>query len=719
MFREWNSKPVLALLAGLMPLLTGMAACPPSEDGDIPPSTSRGVCGNDRRQTGEKCDGPDLNDKTCEDLGFASGALLCKPDCKDFDRSACGAPLDTVCGNNVREGVETCDLFDLDGESCESLGWGAGLLACRQNCGEFDVSMCGPPPDCGDGNQGGIEICDGADFGGLTCQRLGYQGGELSCAVNCMAIDRSGCIEECTPNCSGRVCGTDPVCGISCGTCSSGTCNASGQCESSTDGGPSCPASRDCSGRVCGPDPVCGTSCGTCSSGSCNTSGQCVGTTSCTQGSTRCSTDSYGVEACGVNLATSNTEYGPRVPCPAGYSCSSGVCGHGACVRTEVALLVDRSSSMLDGDTWIWVKNATLAAAYYYDGLNALGFKPFPGSSGCTAGTLSAMATGSASTIEGRLTDPTTNASTPMEDALSNLASAYGDPNAGQAVILVSDGDETCGTATGAVAQASNLFRTGVKVYTIAVTTTANRTLLNQIAQVGGTGTSRLVTSAQTLFDTYKAIFAELGACADCDGSKPSCSSSTMIRFCDGDTMQDYDCSQDSSVCGTYSSTVGARCLGGPGSYCSTDIERYINVCDPAQSDLFCSTDSNQCESTCPSTDLGNVVDPYAGYYAPSGSSQQSGSCGGSSSAEAVFTWTAPSSASFTFSTEQNSYDTVLYIRDSSCTGSELGCNDNVSASVLSSTLTLYLYQDDIVTIFVDGKTASGPGSGYLSITQN
>ena len=73
----------------------------------------------------------------------------------------------------------------------------------------------------------------------------------------------SSFIKGCTPNCSGKQCGSDG-CGKTCGTCSSGTCNSSGQCAVCT---------PNCSGKQCG-DDGCGKSCGTCSNGSCNASGQ-------------------------------------------------------------------------------------------------------------------------------------------------------------------------------------------------------------------------------------------------------------------------------------------------------------------------------------------------------------------------------------------------------------------------------------------------------------
>jgi hypothetical protein len=69
----------------------------------------------------------------------------------------------------------------------------------------------------------------------------------------------------CMPDCGGRVCGLDPICGISCGECRTGQrCDESvGQCKAE--------CMPDCSGRTCGVDPVCGVSCGSCGDGTtCN-----------------------------------------------------------------------------------------------------------------------------------------------------------------------------------------------------------------------------------------------------------------------------------------------------------------------------------------------------------------------------------------------------------------------------------------------------------------
>src|SRR5262245_54298702 len=79
-------------------------------------------------------------------------------------------------------------------------------------------------------------------------------------------------LPTCTPECTGRTCGPDPICGRSCGTCGNNeSCSNAGQCEPNCVGG--------CGARECGVDP-CGASCGTCGQGSSceQMSGMCVET---------------------------------------------------------------------------------------------------------------------------------------------------------------------------------------------------------------------------------------------------------------------------------------------------------------------------------------------------------------------------------------------------------------------------------------------------------
>jgi hypothetical protein len=111
----------------------------------------------------------------------------------------------------------------------------------------------------------------------------------------------------CTPDCTGKVCGSDG-CSGSCGDCPSGqSCDSSGQCVDST-------CTPDCTGKVCGSDG-CSGSCGDCPSGqSCDSSGQCVDST--------CTPDCTG-RVCGSDGCS-----GSCGDCPSGQSCdtSSGQC---------------------------------------------------------------------------------------------------------------------------------------------------------------------------------------------------------------------------------------------------------------------------------------------------------------------------------------------------------------------------------------------------------
>ena len=96
-------------------------------------------CGNGVVEGAESCDGVDLGGETCASLGFSSGSLACTAGC-GFDVSGCVC-ASLQCGNSVIEGAESCDGVDLGGETCASLGFSSGSLACTAGCG-FDVSGC-------------------------------------------------------------------------------------------------------------------------------------------------------------------------------------------------------------------------------------------------------------------------------------------------------------------------------------------------------------------------------------------------------------------------------------------------------------------------------------------------------------------------------------------------------------------------------------------------
>jgi hypothetical protein len=127
-----------------------------------------------------------LNDPTDTDGGWSVEIAAPPPDVifKDgFDTTA-------ECGNAILETGEDCDGSDLGGQSCPSLGFMFGTLACTPAC-TFDTSACS---NCGNGTIETGEACDGANLAGQTSQSQGYASGSLSCEVDCASFDTSGCV---------------------------------------------------------------------------------------------------------------------------------------------------------------------------------------------------------------------------------------------------------------------------------------------------------------------------------------------------------------------------------------------------------------------------------------------------------------------------------------------------------------------------------------------
>ena len=153
-------------------------------------STSDGsqLCGNGRLDPQEDCDGERLGGETCAGLGYLGGTLGCTTACS-FDTSGCDGPS-PVCGDGIVSGMEQCDHPDYGGATCETLGYAGGDLACTTIC-LYDVSGC-QDGSCGDGLVQAGEDCDGADLSGLGCEDLGFEGGVLGCALDC-SFDTSQC----------------------------------------------------------------------------------------------------------------------------------------------------------------------------------------------------------------------------------------------------------------------------------------------------------------------------------------------------------------------------------------------------------------------------------------------------------------------------------------------------------------------------------------------
>jgi len=231
-------------LSFLFTMSTCLAAC----DDD----SKKTGCGNGLLDLGEVCDGAAMPQTSCAELGYyeQTGDLGCAADCT-LDLSVCAGS----CGDGVIQVAfaEDCEGADLAGETCATLGLGAGTLACSDNC-RFDTSGCEAAAVCGDGAVvTPFEQCDGTDLAGETCESLGYHGGELSCTNEC-DLDLSSCIsygrcgdaqiqemygEECDgSNLNGQTCealgyhGGQLTCASDC-TLDLTTCEAVGRCGDS------------------------------------------------------------------------------------------------------------------------------------------------------------------------------------------------------------------------------------------------------------------------------------------------------------------------------------------------------------------------------------------------------------------------------------------------------------------------------------------------------
>ncbi|MFH2006136.1 MAG: DUF4215 domain-containing protein [bacterium] len=236
------------------------------------------TCGNGAIDAGEQCDGVLLNGQTCQTVGaYIGGTLYCSPTCA-FNVNSCvplvcgdgivsageacddgntttgdgcnalcqvesgwecsGSPssCSRLCGNALLDPGEVCDGPLLGGETCVTLGYDAGTLACSSSC-SFDLSGCYMYV-CGNSTVEPGEECDGSNLNGASCLSLGFTGGALACTGNC-TYNTGGCTSI---SCGDSVCnGSETSCSCpgDCGdTCGDGCCTGS---EAST-----CPL--DCGG---------------------------------------------------------------------------------------------------------------------------------------------------------------------------------------------------------------------------------------------------------------------------------------------------------------------------------------------------------------------------------------------------------------------------------------------------------------------------------------
>ncbi len=129
--------------------------------------------------------------------GYCEFGILRDPngDAAGGDASSGDGRPPPICGNNVADPGEACDGSDLGSVAdCADAGYGpAGTVGCLVTCAALDLTGCTEPPSsCGNNTINGSEQCDGTSLGIDTCLTLGYTGGTLACNANC-SFDVGAC----------------------------------------------------------------------------------------------------------------------------------------------------------------------------------------------------------------------------------------------------------------------------------------------------------------------------------------------------------------------------------------------------------------------------------------------------------------------------------------------------------------------------------------------
>jgi hypothetical protein len=156
---------------------------------------------------------------------------------------------------------------------------------------------------------------------------------------------------------------------------------------------------------------------------------------------------------------------------------------------------------------------------------------------------------------------------------------------------------------------------------------------------------------------------------------------------------------------------------------CGDGIVGPKEVCDPPGEQGLCAP-GNLCNTNCAAcvacgsptvipADGGVVVGTTVG-----GTAALQGSCGGSVFApERLFQWTPSVSHDATIQTcgGTTDYDSALYVREGTCVGPELACNDDDSSCGPQSKITVSVVAGTTYFIVVDG-TATDDGNFTLSV---
>ncbi|MDD5012400.1 MAG: LamG domain-containing protein [Candidatus Nanoarchaeia archaeon] len=118
-----------------------------------------------------------------------------------------------ICGNGISEPGEFCDSPDLDGATCQSLGFMSGTLDCSASC-SYNTSQCVSVPSscdlCSDCEEGVLDTCSYSEC--HSCNGTCYYRGDIWFAEDCVSVTEAcsslvtQCLEYSTYECNNDPC---------------------------------------------------------------------------------------------------------------------------------------------------------------------------------------------------------------------------------------------------------------------------------------------------------------------------------------------------------------------------------------------------------------------------------------------------------------------------------------------------------------------------------
>ena len=185
-----HSRTIVAFIVGLL-LAT---SC--NESVVVPPVVDPALCGNDRLDPGESCDGQLFASwvhAECQENEFFDASYLhCTSACEVDFSQACRTAR---CGNQVIDPGEECDSQTMPALQFACTDPDESKVYCR-DCRIVDLGACETlSPLCGNGVLDEGELCDGTLFrsGSQTCPAgmTPIPGGTFRCLSSCQVIDVS------------------------------------------------------------------------------------------------------------------------------------------------------------------------------------------------------------------------------------------------------------------------------------------------------------------------------------------------------------------------------------------------------------------------------------------------------------------------------------------------------------------------------------------------